>query len=232
MENNTFVHSDVINPGDVIAVGDCHGQVPQFIQLVEWIEDSGASVIFLGDLIDRSNQPGGDLVILETVEDMTNNPKFWGIESCISLRGNHEDLMLRALDGDVANWVYNGGDIANIDSLAKHADWLRELPYYVTVGDTLFSHAGVFPGENPADYMQTEELRDAFVWNRGSFLKRGPEFEAWSPTLKKAVFGHSPRKDGQPYRLPNAVCADSGAFFSGVLTAYNSTQDTIMQFFA
>jgi hypothetical protein len=230
MEKTTFNHSDVINPGDTIALGDVHGQVPQFVQFIDWVQDSGARVIFLADLIDRAKNPGDDLVILDTVEDMILDPAFWGIESCISLIGNHESLMLNAIDGHgMRDWVHNGGDWENLNSLSRHAEWIRKLPYYVTVGNTLFSHSGGIYGEDPQKFMHTEDLREEFVWSR-SAPKKGSGLEKWSKTLTKSVFGHSPGQDGEPYRVGDAICVDSGCFFSGVLTAYNSTQDTIMQF--
>ena len=232
METTTFAHSDVINPGDIIFVTDIHGQLAQFVKFIDWVQDSGANVIFGGDCIDRAVNPGDDLIILETVRDLIEDPNFWGIESCTMLQANHETMLLQAIEGrDVVNWIRNGGDFENIDSLAKHADWLRELPYYITVGSTLFSHSGGFYGEDPQKYMHSEELREEFVWAR-SAPRKGSGLNKWSKTLTKSVFGHSPRNDGQPYRVGDSVCADSGCFFSGVLTVYNSTQDTIMTFSA
>jgi hypothetical protein len=227
---NGFIYDDTIPLDSTIALGDVHGQYSLLTQFVDWVKGSGARVIMLGDLIDRSRNPGDDLRVLELVRDLTYDPEGWGLASFTALRGNHETMFLNALEGlGVQDWVYNGGDWENWKELSKHAGWIERLPYYVTVGDTLFSHAGCFPGEDPALSMNTLTKREAFVWNRGSFLRDGPKLEAWSKTLKKVVFGHTP-ESALPYRIPDGICIDTWAFRSGTLTAYNSTYNTFNQF--
>jgi serine/threonine protein phosphatase 1 len=68
------------------------------------------------------------------------------------------------------------------------------------------------------------------LWMREPFLSRGPEFEKWNPELKQIVFGHTPNDLGQPYRIPDGICIDTGAFYTDTLTAYNVTQETFYQF--
>lgn len=224
---NDFILDDTILPDSVIAVGDIHGCYDLYEQFLNWVRDSGARVILLGDLIDRGPN---DLGVLERTRDLIYDPEGWGLASFTALRGNHETMFLNALEGlGVEDWVYNGGDWENWKELSKHAGWIERLPYYVTVGDTLFSHAGCFPGEDPALSMNTLTKREAFVWNRGSFLRDGPKLEAWSKTLKKVVFGHTP-ESALPYRIPDGICIDTWAFRSGTLTAYNSTYNTFNQF--
>lgn len=224
-------YTDRISPGDVIAVSDVHGCYYQFNQFLDWVRDSEARVIVCGDLIDRGPN---DPEVLNRVHNLIQDPESWGLASFISLMGNHEAMFLNAIEGHGwSDWVNNGGDVENLELLEPHAEWLRKLPYYVTVGDTLFSHAGVFPGKDPQESMYSHAMREDFIWNRGPFLRVGPQFESWSKTLKKVVFGHTPKFEegtGLPYRIPNGVCLDSGCFFSGALTAYNATTDTFMQF--
>ena len=225
-----FSFTDVIPPDSTISLGDVHGQIQLFEQFLDWVRNSDARVILLGDLIDRSRNPGDDLLVLELVQKLCQDPESWGLASFTSVQGNHERMFLNAVDGyGVFDWYRNGGDVENFSRLEKHADWIRQLPYYVTVNDTLFSHAGVFPGENPSKYMNSLTNREKFVWNRGTFLKVGPRFEEWTKTLKKCVFGHTP-VSAMPYLVPNGVCIDTMSFKTGVLTAYNSTYDTFTQF--
>ena len=170
-----FDYNDTIDPGDVIAVGDIHGMGEQFLQFLEWVEGSGARVILLGDLIDRGPD---DLCVLAWCERLLQDPEYYGLEGFTVIRGNHEQMFLNAFhDYGWRDWVNNGGDWENFDKLKEHDYWLKQLPYYVTIGDTLFTHAGVYPGVDPQESMKTEYLREDFLWNRGAFLRVGPEFE-------------------------------------------------------
>jgi hypothetical protein len=230
METTEFTHSNLIGPDSVIALGDCHGQVDHFNEFLQWVKGSGARIILLGDLIDRSSSPGADLIILNKVRDLIQDPESWGLESFITLKGNHEVLFLNAVDGyGWEDWVRNGGDWREFENLKEHAEWIRTLPYFITIGETLFTHSGGVYGKNPQDFMESFHLREEFVWSRTT-PHRGSGLNKWSKTLTKSVFGHSPRKDGKPYQVGDAICLDSGCYFSGVLTAYNSTQNSIKQF--
>ena len=218
------------NPSDVIAISDVHGQIGALRKFVSWVKGSGAEIICCGDMIDRAKQPGDDLKVLRLFKDMNENPEKYGIKGCVCLIGNHELLLLNTVDGyGSMDWVRNGGDYENLPKLAKYAPWLRSLPCYTERGDTFFSHSGCFPGIHPEEYMASEGLREEFVWNRGSFLKKGPQFEKWAPHLSQAVFGHTPR-GSQPYEVKDAICIDTACFHTGKLTAFNVTVDEWYQF--
>jgi len=221
-----MLYNTTVNPGDVIAVGDIHGCFDQFQGFLNHVKGTGAQVILLGDLIDRGPD---DLGVLNAARNLCENPEVWGLESFAVIRGNHEQMFLNALDGyGYDDWVKNGGNESIWKELAAFADWLRALPYFVTVGETLFAHAGAFPGKDPQQFLVTEYLREMFLWNRGPFLEVGPQFELWNPNLKKIVFGHTPRGP-LPYTVPNGICIDTGVFFTGLLTAYNATRETFFQ---
>jgi serine/threonine protein phosphatase 1 len=222
-----FHYNDVIEERDVLACGDIHGMSHLYFQFLDWVRDSGARVVLLGDLIDRGPD---DFTVLNRTRDLMQDPESWGLQSFTVTRGNHEQMFLNAIDGyDMECWIRNGGDYENLHLLIEHEDWIRQLPYYVTVGDIMFSHAGCYPGEDPALSMNSHIRREEFIWMRQPFLSEGPQFEKWNPNLKKIVFGHTPRGP-LPYRIPNGICIDTGAFQTGTLTAYNATQDTFCQF--
>ena len=236
MKNTTITYNDTINPGDVIAVGDIHGRFDLLEKFLETVKDSGATVIFLGDLIDRAVEPGDDLNVLKTVSTLTQDPDSWGLQSVYALRGNHEQMFLNTVKvggwrgSNLSLWLQNGGNSDSMSSMREYVSWLLELPLYMTVGDTMFAHAGVYPGENPAVSIaegRTEEL----IWMRQPFLSEGPEFETWTNKLNTIVFGHSPLKAPNPYEIPGGgICIDSGGYFTGVLTSYNATQKTLRQY--
>lgn len=222
--------SSTINPGDVIAVGDIHARYDLFEKFLDHVRGTEACVILLGDIIDRGGQ---DLAVLNKVKELIDEPEKEGLSNFFCLMGNHEYMLLDAYDGPSSSlriWLQNGANIEDFQEICSHADWIKELPIFMTIGDTLFIHAGIYPGKDPYDtinYGDTQNL----VWMREPFLTYGPEFEKWNPELKRVVFGHTPRESCQPYRIPGGgICIDTGAFWSNTLTSYNATNDTFWSY--
>jgi serine/threonine protein phosphatase 1 len=154
--------------------------------------------------------------------------------------GNHERMFLNALDdpSSYVLWVQNGGNYDQVGEIEReHKEWIRELPLYMTIADTLFIHAGIYPGHDPAESI-AEGRGDALLWIRQPFLTYEPEFEGWNPRLKKVVHGHTPTifeeppQDYIPVVAGQRVNIDTGAYSKprGRLTAYNVTQNTFHQF--
>jgi serine/threonine protein phosphatase 1 len=221
-----FFDSEV-QPGDILAVGDLHARYDLLEALIERIRDSQAIVIFLGDIIDRG---GDDLQVLNEICRMIGSPEDYGLSNVFCLMGNHEAMFVDAVQGSGADfvlWLQNGGNFEQYDEMRDHLEWLTELPVYMTIGDTLFIHAGIYPGKDPYETIDAGKT-DNILWMREPFLSMGPKFEDWNPDLKKVVFGHTPKQgigEGKPYTIPQGICIDTGAYFTGVLTAYNVTQD-------
>src|SRR5208282_5969153 len=100
-------------------------------------------LIFLGDYIDRGPDSRRVLQIVQRLQ----------AEGAICLRGNHEELMLRATESerDLANFLANGGD-ATITSLRTPAafqraqEWVRALPTSHEDELRYYVHAGIRPG--------------------------------------------------------------------------------------
>ena len=224
----------VINPGDVIAVGDIHARYDLLEMFLEYVQGSLACVILLGDIIDRG---GDDVKVLNVVSSLLREPEIVGLSNFFCLMGNHEGMFVDAMVGDGMQWtlwLQNGGNFEDYSEMQDHLDWLSELPVYITVGDTMFTHAGIVPGRDPYELVDKGKV-DTLLWMREPFLSRGPEFEKWNPELKQIIFGHTPKVgdgEGLPYAIPDGICIDSGSFFTGTLTAYNVTQQTFYQFSA
>jgi serine/threonine protein phosphatase 1 len=231
MEEN-LVYSNIINPGDVIAVGDIHGCMDLYQLFLDHVKDSEATVILLGDLIDRGPE---DMAVLNRTRDLLRDPESNGLQAFYALRGNHEQMFLDAAKvrgwySDLDLWVQNGGDYENLSSMREHVHWILDLPLYMVVGNTMFVHAGVSPGEDPAMMIANGDTKK-LVWIRYPFLAHGPQFELWTDKLNAIVFGHSPFKAPDPYEIPGGgICIDSGAYHTGVLTSYNATQKTFTSF--
>ena len=226
-------YSDTIHPGDVIAVGDIHGRLDLLDVFLDSVRNTQTTVILLGDLIDRGPE---DLGVLERVEKLLEEPEYWGLEAAYALRGNHEQMYLDACEGNyVGTWAGNGGKYKQLDQLSLHSNWIRNLPIYLTVGDTMFIHAGVFPGVDPAESIESGRI-ESLVWVREPFMTIGPQLEKWTDKIKRVVHGHTPFFEDEQLGQVNVsqkgdrIGIDSGAYFTGILTSYNSTQNTFNKY--
>jgi serine/threonine protein phosphatase 1 len=229
----TPIYDSTINAGDVIAVGDIHGRIDLLDVFLESVRDTQATVILRGDLIDRGPD---DLGVLFRVEKLLEKPEAWGLETAYALRGNHEQMYLDACEGyDVNIWANNGGKYLNLEQLSLHSNWVRNLPIYMVVGDTMFIHAGVFPGVNPSETLDAGRT-ESLVWVREPFMTVGPQLEKWTDKIKRVVHGHTPFFEDDQLGQVNVsqkgdrIGIDSGAYFTGVLTSFNATQNTFQRF--
>lgn len=224
----TISFSDKIEPGDLIAIGDVHGRYDLLNKTVDWLEGSGARVIFLGDLIDRG---GEDLEVLDLVKDMMDSPEDFGLESVSAIKGNHEEMFINAVTTESASdtvlWIQNGGNFRQMGEMAEsHLDWIKELPLFIRNGDTIFVHAGLNPGEDPEKTLKRSP--QTLMWIREAFLHFGPELEEWTTEVKRVVHGHS-IESKKPVVTGQRINIDTGAFVSGYLTAFNATKNTFHQ---
>lgn len=215
----------------IYAIGDVHGEAERLTRLHEAIfarhasKHDGASLklIHLGDYIDRGPDSFGVIDTLMKLEDREDI-------SVVSLRGNHEQMMLDAYDEDGTDarlhWLMNGGD-ATIESYARrgfedppetHLDWVRNLPTLHLEKDRklAFAHAGVdpktFPNCDERIHLWTRSKRffDPNRWDVG-------ELRGW-----KVIHGHTPTKDFEPHAAgapPRRFNLDTGAVYGGQLTA-------------
>jgi len=197
----------------VVAIGDVHGCAGLLRKAIWPHLGSGAELIFLGDLIDRAPDTDGDQQVLELVRELQDNAAAYGLAGVTVLRGNHEQMLLDALDEGVPGeatelWEWNGGNPAFLPLALEHQAWLQALPLTAVRGQYLFVHAGVRPGV-PLQQQQTDDL----LWIRGPFLN-GPHGLPYT-----VVHGHTFRSDYRITRLPHRIGIDTGAFRSGQLTA-------------
>src|SRR5262245_15404201 len=181
-------------------IGDIHGRpqlLDRLIGNVPWDVHSD-KIVFLGDLIDRGPDAPG--VVDRVMELMESNPNV------IVLRGNHEQMLLDCLDyGDLQWLIPENGGLAtltgygiDLDSLnyvshilipANPVEFMRGLPYYHEDELAIYVHAGLIPGEHPAN---TDP--DVLLWTRDFDFFRGYD-------RKLCFFGHTPThylpKDGR-----------------------------------
>jgi serine/threonine protein phosphatase 1 len=216
----------------VYAVGDIHGRLDLLDAMLARIEvDASKSdakrrvLIFLGDYVDRGPDSKG---VIDTL--IGGLPD--GFERHF-LKGNHEAIVLNFLDNiwSLDNWLVNGGDATlrssgvDTDQLVHlrasaeawrealrealpeaHLRFLRALELSIAFGVYLFVHAGLKPGV-PLGSQSESDL----IWIRAPFLEHGEPFG------KIVVHGHTPGR--MPVTRSNRIGIDTGAVFSGTLTA-------------
>jgi serine/threonine protein phosphatase 1 len=196
------------------AIGDIHGCHDKLVRLIGHCErhagGDASRLVFVGDYIDRG--PASHAVVAQLIAAQRDAP-----DRFICLRGNHEDLLVSAVQrGDSVNWLLNGGgatlDSYGVDDVSQlpreHIAWFRSLPLCHDDGRRFFVHAGIVPGV-PLD-RQPEE---AMLWIREKFLSDTRDHGRF------IVHGHTPLVGGEPDLKPNRVNLDTGACFGGVLTA-------------
>ncbi|WAC25951.1 metallophosphoesterase family protein [Ancylobacter sp. SL191] len=211
----------------VYAIGDIHGWLDLLDRLLAMVVQdarcasagpSSARFIFLGDYIDRG--PASRQVIDRLIAG--RDAAGW-----ICLKGNHEAMLLEALDGrrDFDVWLANGGvetlfsygivarqhlTAGGEDALRAamseaippaHLAFLRELPTSHELGGYFFCHAGVRPGvplERQAD--------DDLLWIREAFINSTADHG------RRVVHGHTPVMASEI--LPNRINVDTGAYLT------------------
>lgn len=213
------------------AIGDIHGRLDLLERLLRGVEHDlqerpvrKALIVFLGDLVDRGPHSA------QVIERLRNYRP--GRARTVFLLGNHEEVLLRILDGDatpVPSWLRFGGaqclDSYGVDprSLAEvpaeqavqmvqraipdsHKEFLASFVDTCRFGDYLFVHAGIRPGI-PIDQQQQSDLR----WIRDPFLLDDTDHGM------VVVHGHTIVDDVE--ERSNRIGIDTGAYRTGVLTA-------------
>lgn len=212
-------------------VGDVHGRLDLLDRLLGSIQTDlerrpakKSVLVFVGDLIDRGPDSAGVIERLSSYDRPGVRPVF--------LLGNHEEVLLRILDGDVSlvlDWLSFGGaqclasyglDPAPLRELepsaalaairdavpAAHSRFLQGFADTFRFGDYLIVHAGIRPGIELSQQLQSD-LR----WIRHPFLGDDSDHGF------VVVHGHT-ISDEVEIR-DNRIGIDTGAYSSGVLTA-------------
>lgn len=215
------------------AIGDIHGSLDQLRQLhtliasdAEKHQARSKTIVYLGDYIDRG--PDSAAII-----DLLLDRPLDGFVS-VHLKGNHEDTLLRFLDGEPVGpmWFTYGGmttllsygvkpprvSFGDADMIRvredlgravpqRHLDFFRTLRLTHDAGGYFFVHAGVRPG-TALERQDPEDL----MWIRDIFHSSDEYFG------RIIVHGHHISKE--PDIRLNRIGIDTGAFATGRLTCF------------
>jgi serine/threonine protein phosphatase 1 len=213
----------------VYAVGDIHGRLDLFEELIRSIEADDAArapartiVVLLGDLIDRGPDSAG----------VVARARAWAQQRDIkTIMGNHEEMFLDSFtkQGVLRSFMRYGGQVtmlsygipqrvlaeADSEELQRvmaqmvpqeDRDFLAGFQKMVRLGDYVFVHAGVRP-DMPLERQTGQDCR----WIREPFLSHAGDFGGM------IVHGHTVTEG--PELLTNRIGIDTGAYISGKLTA-------------
>ena len=202
----------MIDMQKIFVVGDIHGCYEKLCALMDKIplNTEQDQLLFIGDYIDRGP---GSIEVIDYLIDLKRR-----LPGIIFLKGNHEDMLQKYLDGiDRFTYLLNSGQQTLDAYLHKqnasedypvpsaHLEFLSELRLYYQTEDYIFVHAGMrdkvpLESQNETDLLW---IRDEFIYSDYDFGKR-------------IVFGHTPFKE--PLVQTNKVGIDTGAVYGNRLT--------------
>jgi serine/threonine protein phosphatase 1 len=198
----------------VLAIGDIHGCLQAFDDLLAWVEPTPEDkLVLLGDYVDRGPDSRGVLDRILQLRQRLN---------LVCLRGNHEQMMVDAYRGgrpEKKMWLSVGGVEAlasygvvpgsgSLDTVPReHWDFLENgLVNYHESELFIFVHATVLCG-----FDMNEQPDYALLWD---FLPDAMRHHSG----KTVICGHTSQRSGVPKVVPGAVCIDTFAHGGGWLT--------------
>jgi serine/threonine protein phosphatase 1 len=196
----------------IFAIGDIHGCLDKLEALMGIldIELGKDTLLFVGDYIDRGPRSK------EVVDYMIDLDRHH--DHVVFLKGNHEFLLGRYLEGtEIHMFLANGGD-ATLESYMRnggswgeqpvpsdHLAFFDSLSLYYETDDYIFVHGGLKP-RVALDKQQEWDM----LWIRDEFIYSDFDFG------KRVIFGHTPFR--KPLILDNKIGIDTGAVYGNKLT--------------
>lgn len=182
--------------GKTYACSDLHGMSCFFDKIAKMLEPDDV-VYFLGDAGDRGPEPW------ETIKRVAGHPQF------IYLKGNHEDMLVRALKeyklyggrgSDFSLLVRNGGRDTFEQCIAENQldywiEYLDSLPTIKTYkrednSVVILTHAGFTPYIDPdTEEMYVPRNKD-LIWDRCHYYE--PKWRKTSGENVYIIHGHTP----------------------------------------
>lgn len=240
-QRGVLIADGPLGDNSVVVIGDVHGCADALLEILSQVYDTGCTLVFAGDLIDRGDDSD---VVLQVVKAIQEKPRAFGLKAVHVVRGNHEQMALdaykesldehaqgnpfRLAKGDYELWKQNGGSSQDFKFMTEAGmwPWLESLPLYyehrraVRWGHEskrlLVTHASVEAG-----FLLDEQDRDVLIWDR--------QVEGYHRDYI-TVHGHTICKDGRPtlYNTPTGqvLHIDTGSFFTGIVTAVTFEEDS------
>lgn len=223
-----------------IAIGDIHGGLKALVQLLERIDlTPDDALIFLGDYVDGWSDSAN---VVSYLIDLAKQ------NTCIFIRGNHDDLTHRWLKTGELNeqWLEHGGQ-SSIDAYrnftsgekAEHITFFDQMVnYYIDKENRLFVHAGFTNLHGPkSEYHNTPFYWDRTLWETAlsldPSLQKSHDFYPQRLKLFKEIYiGHTPVTrigKNKPVNIANLWNVDTGAAFKGKISGIDINTKEVWQ---
>ena len=208
-----------------LVLGDIHGCLTALEAILSAVDAGpGDTLVVLGDMIDRGPDSFG------VIEKLLS---FKTVGNLVSLRGNHEIMMIQAMNtGNDEAWIRSGG-YSTLKSFGHRGKgpWRETVPSdfelflrndcvdYWESDEFVMTHAGLEAGLPLSDQPES-----TLFWSR---LETAPlaHFSG-----KISIHGHSIMPDFQPWAWPHAWYLDTGAYLAdGWLTCVEIQSRQIWQ---
>lgn len=213
-------------------IGDIHGGLRALKQV---LEKSGVehddTLIFLGDFVDGWSESPAVLDFLIQLQEK---------QTCIFIRGNHDDLLMKWLDNktngfDEKTWFMHGGEATALSyqsvdmaTKEKHIYFLQSLQdYYLDTENRLFIHAGFTNMRGVThEFFKTLFYWDRTLWETALAMDIQLSKDAITYPIRFKIYneiyiGHTPVTKINETKPVNKACVwnvDTGAAFKGKLT--------------
>jgi serine/threonine protein phosphatase 1 len=224
-----------------IIIGDIHGCIDEFVELVETVKLApGDKVIPVGDIVDKG--PASDQVVAYCRK--LRHDGF--LDEAVG--GNHEDkhrrwrrhVEIEARTGKRNPMTDRNGDLVKITPTLTREDieFLDSMPMFhrLSGGRGLVVHAGISPWLKslPAvapTWADRNDILNTCFWIRciapnGAAVglgKEKPEDTYWASSYDgrfgHVFFGHQPFKEPQPHQFQHATALDLGCCYGMHLAA-------------
>lgn len=223
-----------------LVIGDIHGGLKALLQLLERAKIKPEDeLIFLGDYVDGWSDSAN--VVSYLIELSKQN-------TCIFIRGNHDDLVHRWLKTGELNdkWLQHGGQ-SSMDAYRRFSDKEKKqhieffdqmIYYYIDRKNRLFVHAGFTNLKGPEEeYNPIPFYWDRTLWELALAIdpKLKPEDPNYPNRLKifnKIFIGHTPVTrlgKTEPLNLANLWNIDTGAAFKGRISLMDVDTEKFVQ---